>query len=369
MTTRNLLSATALRTGSLISFVAAAPAFAATAQPATTVVAPSGAAPTGQVDKSIVITGSRIRLPNLQSLEPQTSYNFNDARERNFTNVADALNELPGIRGSVTPAGAQGSFGQGVNFVNSYGLGSNRTLTLVNGRRFVTSNPATNFGNASPGTQVDLNVIPDILVDRIDVVSVGGAPVYGSDAIAGVVNVILRSKYNGLEVQGVSGITEENDNFRWNVSALWGHNFLNDRLNITLSGSHDVVDGVLYNDRAFLRKNIGGVINPTSAQALASRAPGVTNLNDGRLNPDIGYNNSTTDGFPGTVLAHDVGIPLLTQGGLITATNVSCASPLNPASCFGVYSPNALFFDDQGNLQHFNQGVWSGANTSAALVG
>jgi outer membrane receptor protein involved in Fe transport len=372
MTYRNLLGATALQTGALFSFVAATPAVAAAAQPtqpATTVPAttvPTIAAP---VDKSIVITGSRIRLPNLQSLEPTTTYNFNDARERNFTNVADALNELPGIRGSVTPAGAQGSFGQGVNFVNTYGLGSNRTLTLVNGRRFVSSNPATNFGNASPGTQTDLNVIPDILVDRIDVVSVGGAPVYGSDAISGVVNVILRSKYNGLEVQGVSGITEENDNFRWNVSALWGHNFFNDRLNLTFAVSHDDVDGVLYNDRGFLRKNIGGVVNPTTAQALASRAPGVTFLNDGRLNPDIGYNDSTTDNFPGTVLARDVGIPLLTQGGLITSTNVSCASPLNPASCFGLNSPNALFFDDQGNLQHFNQGVWSGANTSAALVG
>lgn len=374
MTSRNLLGATALSTGLLVSFVAATPALAAAAQPTPPGTPPTAATPApvasvNSTDKSIVITGSRIRLPNLQSLEPTTTYNFNDARERNFTNVADALNELPGIRGSVTPAGSQGSFGQGVNFVNTYGLGSNRTLTLVNGRRFVTSNPATNFGNASPGTQTDLNVIPDILVDRIDVVSVGGAPVYGSDAISGVVNVILRSKYNGVELQGVSGITEENDNFRWNVSALVGHNFLNDRLNLTFAVSHDDVDGVLYNDRAFLRKNIGTVVNPSTASALASRAPGVTFLNDGRLNPDIGYNDSTTDNFPGTVLARDVGIPLLTQGGLITSSNVSCASALNPASCFGVVSPNALFFDDQGNLQHFNQGVWSGANTSAALVG
>jgi outer membrane receptor protein involved in Fe transport len=376
MTNKKLLGATALQTGALILLAGATPAIAATGsgqaarQPIDqTVTTP---APAGQVDKGIVITGSRIRLRNLQSMEPTTTLNFNDAREQNFTNVADALNELPQIRGSVTPAGSQGSFGQGTNFINNYGLGSNRTLTLINGRRFVTSNPATNFSNASPGTQVDLNVVPDILVDHIDIVSVGGAPVYGSDAISGVVNVILRSKFNGLELQGVSGITEEGDNFRYNVSGLWGHNFLNDRLNLTFAVSHDNVNGVLYNDREFLRENIGNVVNPTSAQAAASRAPGITNLNDGRLNTSIGYNNSTSDGFPGTVLARDVGIPLLTGGGVITATNLACNATnrnVNPASCFGLYSPAALFFDNQGNLQPLGQGVWSGSNTSAALVG
>lgn len=109
---------------------------------------------------TVTVTGSRIRIPNLESIEPTTTVDYRQVRERNFTNVADALNELPNIRGSVTPAGAQGSFGQGTNFVNTYGLGSNRTLTLINGRRFVTSNPATNFGNAAAGTQTDLNVFP-----------------------------------------------------------------------------------------------------------------------------------------------------------------------------------------------------------------
>ena len=80
--------------------------------------------------------------------------------DRALTNVADALNELPGYRGSITPAGDQASFGQGVNFINLYGLGSNRTLTLVNGRRVVSSNVPSVLGNATPGTQVDLNVIP-----------------------------------------------------------------------------------------------------------------------------------------------------------------------------------------------------------------
>jgi outer membrane receptor protein involved in Fe transport len=325
---------------------------------------------------TITVTGSRIRLPNLESFEPTTTVDRRQIQERNFTNVADAINELPGPRGSVTPAGAQGSFGQGVNFVNQYGLGSNRTLTLVNGRRFVTSNVASNFGNASAGTQTDLNVIPAIILDRIDLVGVGGAPVYGSDAIAGVLNVILRTRFDGIEAYALSGITEEGDNFRWNGSVLAGWDF-GERANLTVAISHDEVRGLVYNDRDFLRENIGGVTNPSSAQAGLSRFPGVGPNNDLRLNPNIGFNNSTLDLAPGVVQARGVGIPFLTAGGLITETNLSRLTPLSgltcnrsvandPSSCVGIPTNNALHFDINGNLVPFNQGILFGANTQAS---
>ena len=309
---------------------------------------------------TITVTGSRIRLPNLESFEPTTTLDRRQVEERNFTNVADALNELPGFRGSVTPAGAQGSFGQGVNFVNNYGLGSNRTLTLVNGRRFVTSNVVSLFGNASAGTQVDLNVIPAILLDRIDTVSTGGAPIYGSDAISGTVNVILRTQFEGYEFTGLQGITEEGDNHRWNVSGLVGWNFGDGRANLTIAASHDEVDGVVFNQRDFLRDRIGGATNPSGAQAIALRGPGASPLTDLRVNTNIGFNNSTTDLNPGTVLIRNVNIPYLTPGGLLTATNIPCTpanQATNPASCFGLASPAALQFDVNGNLVPFNQGI------------
>ena len=321
---------------------------------------------------TITVTGTRIRLPNLESLEPTTTVDRRQIQERNFTNVADALNELPGIRGSITPAGAQGSFGQGVNFVNTYGLGSNRTLTLINGRRFVSSNPATLFNQGSQGTQVDLNVVPAILLDRIDQVSIGGAPVYGSDAISGTVNVILRTQYEGIEATALSGITEEGDNFRWNASILAGWNF-GDRANLTVSFSHDEVDGVLANNRAFLRENVGGATNPTAATAALLRPGGQTILNDGRVNTNIGFNNSQTDLNPGTVLVRNVRIPFLTRGGLITNTNLSnatCSNPLDPSSCFNGATGNgnpttrALQFDPNGNLIPFNQGVLFGGTSN-----
>ena len=90
-------------------------------------------------DKGIIVTGSRIRLPNLVSKEPTVTVTSAYIEDRGLTNVADALNEIPGFRGSVTPNGGQATFGQGVNFINTYGLGSNRTLTLLNGRRVVSS--------------------------------------------------------------------------------------------------------------------------------------------------------------------------------------------------------------------------------------
>lgn len=307
-------------------------------------------------DADITIVGSRVRLPNLTSFEPITTLSNVQLRERNFTNVADALNELPGVRGSVTPQGGQG-FGQGTNFVNNYGLGSNRTLTLINGRRFVSSNVATLFTNAGAGTQVDLNTIPSILVDQIDTVSVGGAPNYGSDAISGTILVKLRSKFDGLEMQFTSGISEQGDNQNYNISGIAGKTFLDGRLNITVAGQHDDIKGMVYNDREFLRRNIGGATNPSTAQSTTLRPFGIGAGGDGRLNPGLGFNNTTSDGVPGTVLVRNVNIPFLTPGGLISGTNLATADPRNPAVPFGVATNRGLQFDNAGNLIPFNQGV------------
>lgn len=302
-------------------------------------------------DSVIVITGSRIRLPNLENKEPTLTVNSQYIEDRGLTNVADALNEVPGFRGSVTPNGAQGSFGQGVNFINSFGMGSNRTLTLLNGRRVVTSNVSSVFNNASFGTQVDLNVIPTILVDRIDRVSIGGAPVYGSDAIAGTVNIIMKRDYEGFRVLASTGVTGRGDNFRYSLQGAGGLNFADGRGNITFAVGYESVEGILFNDRDFYAVNLGNLANPTTALAATLGPVGRTPQNDGRINPNIGFNDSTTDGFPGNVLVRGVTIPSLTRGGLITS---------------GSQQYN-LMFDREGNLVPFNRGIlYGGAITSAA---
>ncbi len=301
--------------------------------------------------EEITVTGSRIRLPNITNLQPTATVSRRFIEERGFTNAADALNELPGIRGSVTPNGAQGSFGQGVNFINGFGLGSNRTLTLVNGRRFVSSNVPTLFGQGSSGTQVDINNIPTALIESVENVTIGGATIYGSDAIAGTVNFKLRTDFTGLQVSGTSSVTEQGDGYRYNFAAVGGFDFADGRGNITASYTRDRQDGILYNARGFLRDNVGNATNPTTAQSTAlGRPAGTTFANDGRLNPNIGYNDSATDGIPGSVLVRNRTIPLLNGGGVITAA-------FNAANASVPGAVQNFQFNPSGNLVAFNRGT------------
>ncbi len=320
-------------------------------------------------ENTVTVTGSRIRRPNYDTAEPVTVVGAEYLDERGITNVADALNESPSVRGSVTPNGAQGSFGQGVNFINNYGLGSNRTLTLVNGRRFVSSNVTTLFNQGSQGTQVDLNVIPTILLSRSETLSVGGAPVYGSDAIAGTTNIILRDGFEGVEVRANNGITERGDGHNYNFSALVGTKFANDRGHVQLAYSRDRQDGLVFNSRDFLRRNLGNLTNPCSGPVSATcpagnfvgnlgRPAGITAANDGRINSSIGFNDTLSDGFPPSVISRDVTISFLTQGGLVT-------SATNAAGGSVAAAVRNLQFNPAGELVPFNRGIQSvGSNAS-----
>lgn len=136
-----------------------------------------GAAAMGADDASVpdvVVTGSRIARPAFETVQPTQVVGAAQIDNRGYTNVAQALGEIPafGPPGS-SAAGTQSPFGAGQTFVDFFGLGSQRTLVLVDGRRFVSSNTATIFGPVSPGTQVDLNNIPTSLIERIETVTVG----------------------------------------------------------------------------------------------------------------------------------------------------------------------------------------------------
>lgn len=300
---------------SLAAFSVASPSFAQNSEEAapeqvdvSDAIAPDAISNT---QAPIVVTGSRIRRPEIVGTEPTSSISDQYYEDRNITNAADALNELPQFRGSVSQRGDQAGLGAGVNFVNTFGLGSNRTLSLVNGRRVVSSNLPSLFSAGGPGVQVDLNIIPTNLIERIDNVFVGGAPVYGSDAIAGTVNIILKDDYEGLELTGTTGITERGDAFTFNVSGLFGSNFADDRGNVTLSLAYDDADGVRGSERQHVRDNLGFLNN--------NCAPGTqVPANDGRVNPNIGCNTGPNDGVPARVVFPNVLSPYLSTGGVIT---------------------------------------------------
>jgi len=313
--------------------------------------------------EQVTVTGSRIKRAGFDTLEPAISISSEYIRGRGLTNAADAINELPGFGAAVTPEGGQSGFGAGVNFVNRFGLGTNRTLTLVNGRRFVSSNPVTIFGPAGAGLQVDLNAIPTGLVERIDSIAVGGAPTYGSDAIAGVVNLILKKDYEGLEVSGTLGTTEQGFADRFNANALWGMSFAEGRGNFTLGASVDTIDGVLQSDLDLFSRARGFFINPV--ESTLTLQPGRTTLTDGRLNPNIPFNINSSDGIPNAVYIQNRRLTQLTPGGVLFPATGASNLAGGILRGFGIGERTLIQFDTSGNLVPYNQGVPFG-NTDAS---
>jgi len=231
---------------------------AAASGPGTAGACQSGDAPgklpeTGApADQTIVVTGSRIARPNFDTLQPSVIVDSKTIENRGFETLGQAINEQPsfGVPGS-SPVGAgqAGSFGSGQSFVDFLGLGSQRTLVLVNGRRFVSSNTASIFGPTASGLQVDLNTINTKLVDRVETIAIGGAPIYGSDAIAGTVNIILKRNYQGVDLDAQYGISMQGDAPNYRLRGLIGRNFADGRGNITVSGEYNRGRGLVYNDR------------------------------------------------------------------------------------------------------------------------
>lgn len=235
---------TVLRTASVLALSAGLVPGVALAQNA---AAPDDSASTAASASSdgleIVVTGSRLRGEAVTT-QPTATVDGAAIQSMGITNIGQALTALPsfGVPGNAT-TGSQGSFGAGQTFVNLYDLGAQRTLTLVNGNRFVSSGSSSIFG-AVQGSPVDLGQIAPALVDYIDVVSVGGAPIYGSDAIAGTVNVVLKKNYEGVSVNASSAISDMHDAGNYNASLLAGHNFDGGRGNITLNVFYDHQDGL-----------------------------------------------------------------------------------------------------------------------------
>ena len=268
----------------------------------------------GQVseDDTVVVTGSRIRRPETDGVLPGVQITAQSIETRGFTNALEALNDIPLVGPGASPLNGNNG-GQtaslGAAFVDLLDLGTARTLTLVNGRRFVSGNSASLFvaGNET-GSQVDVNVIPATLIERVDVITVGGAAAYGADAIAGVVNYILKDNYNGLQLRGLAGISERGDAGQYQLSALAGRNFLDGRANLTLSVEYSRNDGLQAPSRDFRVIRPGTYTNPfnggiRNAAFINTAIVDVTNLNNGA------FLRATDDGQPSTLF----GIGLVTQ--------------------------------------------------------
>ena len=247
-------------------------------------------------DDEILVTGSRIRRPNLDSTVPITSVGPQELTQRGEVSLGDALNELPSLRATFSQANSTTSIGtSGLSLLDLRGLGTTRTLVLVNGRRHVTAQP----GNYN----VDVNTIPVDLLERVDVVTGGNSAVYGSDAIAGVVNFVLRRNFEGVKIRGQGGISTYGDRGNYFVSAVAGKNFFDDRVNIALHGEYSKSNEVFYSDRPYLGAYTGpsGFITTQITTAPNRNFDGIPNTafydNQGGSRPGIMFGNISLGGY------------------------------------------------------------------------
>jgi len=208
--------------------------------------------------QEVVVTGSRIQSPNITSISPITTVSSADITATGLTRTEDILNNLPMIFAGQNSTVSNGA--TGTADVNLRGLGPQRTLVLVNGRRL-------GPGSGSGTNISDINEVPAALIERVDILTGGASSVYGADAVAGVVNFVLNTKFQGVKLDAgydfyqhtqhnaaasvVAAAGDDlpdhsvNTGFGKNVSVLMGSNFADDRGNATLYATFDQKAAVL----------------------------------------------------------------------------------------------------------------------------
>lgn len=177
-------------------------------------------------DKSeaIVVTGSRVEREGFQAPTPVTVLSKTDIRLGDRANIALLLNDQPAFRGTTTPTTTPANTNSATSIVDLRGLGTRRTLTLLNSRRFIGA--------------FDLNSVPIGVIKRVEVVTGGASADWGSNAVAGVVNLILDDDLKGVTLTADTGIATRGDAARYNVNATYGTGFADGRGHISLAGGY-----------------------------------------------------------------------------------------------------------------------------------
>ena len=268
--------------------------------------------------EQVVITGSRIARASDNSPSPVTTLGADELARIQATNIGAALSELPAFRASSNPTtNGFGSFNVGAQIVNLRGLGVTRTLILLDGRRFA---PTTREGSA------DLNLIPSLLIDRTEMVTGGASAAYGSDAIAGVVNINLRKDITGLEVQTDYSRTAQHDGDHYHIALATGAHLLDDRAKVVFGAEVDHQQGI---GNCFVRDWC------TAAQVI-------TNNN---FNTPAGVGN----GQPNFVRSDTNAGFWMTSGGVVQGAT-------NPAAIRNLFGTGGIQFDSNGNPQPYTPG-------------
>ncbi|ABZ76488.1 TonB-dependent receptor [Shewanella halifaxensis HAW-EB4] len=187
----------------------------------------------------IAVTGSRIQRQDMETASPVTVIGANEIRAEGFTSVDEILQAQTSMAGAAVGSSTNNG-ADGVAQVDLRGMGSQRTLVLLNGRRMVNS-------GSGADSAVDLNSIPVAMIARVEILKDGASAVYGSDAIAGVVNIITKKDFEGFQVDLTGGMTDKSDGENGEISALYGFN--TDTGNYTFGAAYSERRGVVQSDR------------------------------------------------------------------------------------------------------------------------
>jgi iron complex outermembrane recepter protein len=252
---------------------------------------PTGATSSGESSASditeVTVTGSRIaRPPGYEAPTPVSVLSAGDLDKQAVSNVADALNRMPEFTNSTITSGSSASFGNtgGAQILNLRGLGGNRTLVLLDGKRFV----ADNF---SDNGAVDSNIVPMNLVQRVDVVTGGASAIYGSDALSGVVNFILDKNFTGIKGNVQGNVTTYGDDPGYQIELAAGEPFADGRGHFLVSAENVLQAGLEHNPRPWAANAYSLLVNP---------------------------NYAAGNGQPFYISAYNTGSSTATPGGLIT---------------------------------------------------
>ncbi len=232
---------------------------------------PEPSQPADAEDGEILVTGSRIDKAGFQAPTPTTVISGDDLLKGNRPSIAQVLNDLPQFRATTTPVTNFSGTASGSSPADLRGLGTSRTLTLLNGRRF------TGAG--------DLNTVPQGLIQRVEVVTGGASAAWGSGAVGGVVNIILNDSLEGVTLGIQSGISSRGDQFRFGFDGTFGVKFADGAGHFMIGAQYLNDEGIL--DR-YSRKNLGSTTlytNPAgSAHAFV-------------IAPDVLYSNASVGGL------------------------------------------------------------------------
>jgi iron complex outermembrane recepter protein len=231
--------------------------------------APAAEAPAAAPVAEVVVTGSRIVEPGLTSVSPVTTVSSEQIKQSGVTRIEDLLNTMPQVMGDM--GGDLSNGASGTATVNLRGLGVQRTLVLINGRRLMPGDP----NSAAASSAADLNNIPAALVERVDVLTGGASSTYGADAVAGVVNFVMNDHFEGFKIDangsiynhtnnnpiaasfeapGQPGIAPPhtvNDGAQEDLTLIYGRNLADGAGNFTAYGGYRHVTAVLGASRDF----------------------------------------------------------------------------------------------------------------------